>query len=281
MRDWSREQRARGKKIGFVPTMGYLHDGHLSLMRAARSRCDLVIASIFVNPTQFGPGEDLTTYPRDLKRDRALCEEVGVDMVFVPGARAVYPVPSLTRGAVPSLQTGLCGASRAGHFDGVCLVVTKLLNMTFPHELYLGQKDAQQAIVLGRMVLDLSYDVKVRVVPTVREADGLAMSSRNEYLTAAERAYAPKLYESLRIGRRMIGDGEERVSRIRSAMRRRLAGRMGKIDYLDIVDADSLEPVKIVRDDVLMALAVYVGRARLIDNIRVRPPRARRSGRLA
>ncbi len=261
--------------------MGYLHDGHLSLMRAARSRCDLVIASIFVNPTQFGPGEDLTTYPRDLKRDRALCEEVGVDMVFVPGARAVYPVPSLTRVAVPSLQTGLCGASRAGHFDGVCLVVTKLLNMTFPHELYLGQKDAQQAIVLGRMVLDLSYDVKVRVVPTVREADGLAMSSRNEYLTAAERAYAPKLYESLRIGRRMIGDGEERVSRIRSAMRRRLAGRMGKIDYLDIVDADSLEPVKIVRDDVLMALAVYVGRARLIDNIRVRPPRARRSGRLA
>jgi pantoate--beta-alanine ligase len=234
------------------------------------------VTSIFVNPTQFGPGEDYAVYPRDLRRDRALCKEIGVDVIFVPGTKHVYPEPSMTRVSVPALQSRLCGASRPTHFDGVCLIVTKLLNMTLPHELYLGQKDAQQAIVLGRLARDLSIDVKVRVMPTVRERDGLAMSSRNDYLTPSERAYAPRLYQALQLGRRLVLDGERRAGRVRTAMRRHLAGGPGRIDYLEIVDADSLEKVTDIRGDALLALAVYVGKARLIDNVRVRLPRARR-----
>ncbi len=257
--------------IGFVPTMGYLHEGHLSLMRAARRRCDRVVASVFVNPAQFGPNEDFEAYPRDLRRDRALCDGVGVDVVFAPSAKTVYPEPSLTRVGVPRLQEGLCGARRPGHFDGVCLVVAKLLNIILPHELYLGQKDAQQAVVLARMVRDLSLDVRVRVGPTVREPDGLAMSSRNSYLTEAERAYAPRLYQALRLGRGAILDGERRAESVRSLMRQHLAGGPGRIDYVEVVDARTLKRATRILREVLLALAVFVGKARLIDNLRVRP----------
>jgi len=253
--------------------MGALHEGHLALIRAARRRCDRVVVSIFVNPTQFGPTEDFEAYPRDLRRDRALSGESGAHVVFTPSVRAVYPEASRTTVSVPSLQRRLCGARRPGHFDGVCLVVAKLLNMVRPDELYLGQKDAQQAIILTRMIRDLDFGVRVRVVPTVRERDGLAMSSRNAYLTDTERRWAPRLYQALKLGRGLIREGERDPATVMARMRERLSGGPGRIDYLKLVDARTLEPLDAIEGEALLALAVFLGRARLIDNVRVRVPR--------
>jgi pantoate--beta-alanine ligase len=224
MREWSRHERCGGRTIGFVPTMGSLHAGHLSLAAAARTRCDRVVASIFVNPTQFGPHEDFASYPRGLQRDRRLLAQVGVDVIFAPAERAMYPSEPLTRIGVPALQQTLCAPRRPGHFEGVCLIVAKLLHIVEPDELYLGQKDAQQATILGRMVRDLDFAVKVRVLPTVREADGLAMSSRNRYLSKAERAFAPRLHQALQAVKRGAG-ASVRASATRRASSPRCARR--------------------------------------------------------
>lgn len=270
MRAWSRAIRHKGHSIGFVPTMGKLHDGHLSLVRAARARCDRVVVSIFVNPTQFGSGEDYEAYPRDLRRDKALCRELGTDVIFAPSVKGMYEEPVLTSLGVPQLQATLCGKSRPGHFDGVCLVVSKLLNIVDPSDLFLGRKDAQQAIILSRMVRELSFDVKVRIRPTVRERDGLAMSSRNAYLSPEERAYAPSLYQALRLGKSLVEKGERSASAVRARMLERIEDHRARVDYVEVVDEETLQPATHIEHDVMLALAVHVGPARLIDNVAVK-----------
>ncbi len=278
MRELGHATRCEGHRIGFVPTMGALHEGHLSLVRTARAECDRVVVSIFVNPAQFGPGEDFASYPRTFARDRRLAAEAGADVIFAPSAPRMYPRPRMTAIAVPSLQEALCGRTRPGHFDGVCLVVAKLLNLVEPDRLYLGQKDAQQATILTRMITDLNFPVRVRVCRTVREADGLALSSRNQYLTVDERAYAPSLYRSLRAARARVADGERRAAAVRRVLRaglrapRALADRV-RVDYAEVVDRQDLAPVTSIDRDVLIAVAVHVGRARLIDNVVAKPPR--------
>ncbi len=264
------EARARGNSVGMVPTMGALHEGHLSLIRAARAENDLVVVSIFVNPTQFGPNEDLDRYPRDLERDRALCAEAGADLVFSPTAGEMYPEAFSTWVDVEGLTTGLCGRSRPGHFRGVCTVVTKLLNICQPDRAYFGEKDAQQLAVITRMVRDLNMRVRVVPCPTVREADGLAMSSRNARLTAEARAQAPALYRALSAARDLVRGGERDAAVLERAIRAIVAGApLGEIDYIEIVDADDLTPVSTVAGTCLIALAVRFGDVRLIDNTRV------------
>jgi len=230
MRVWSRSARAAGHRIGFVPTMGALHRGHVALIEAARRRCDCVIVSVFVNPTQFGPGEDFEAYPRNLRRDREIAGEAGADAVFAPPRRTMYPRPPETTVSVPGLQGILCGATRRGHFDGVCLIVSKLLNSVEPDDLFLGQKDAQQAVILTRMIEDLDFGVRVRICPTVRERDGLALSSRNAYLDPEERRRAVRIHAALQAGRRAIREGEARPGTVRAILRRKL-GRAGELEY--------------------------------------------------
>ena len=265
--------RRGGQTIGLVPTMGALHEGHLSLIRRARSECDQVVVSIFVNPTQFGPGEDLTTYPRDEPRDVARAREAGATVVFAPGVEEVYPRGFATTVSVTELSDGLEGATRGSeHFAGVSTVVTKLLNMVQPDAAYFGQKDAQQAVVIRRLVADLDVPVRIEVCPTVREADGLALSSRNAYLTAEERERAVALRRGLDAAERAVADGErdgrELVSRAREAM----AALGVEPEYVEVVDPDTLEPVATVSGPVLVAVAATIGRARLIDNALVDPP---------
>lgn len=257
-----------GKRVGFVPTMGYLHQGHLTLMRQARSECDLVIVSIFVNPRQFGPNEDLSRYPRDLDRDLGLCSSVPVDLVFHPDVAEMYPQPYLTTVSVGKLTSGLCGASRPGHFDGVATVVTKLLNIVAPDVAYFGQKDAQQVAVIRRMVIDLNMDVEIKPVPTVREADGLAMSSRNVYLSPAERQAALVLSQSLRMARERVAAGERNMTDLRAAMVAMIQAQpLANVDYVEIVDYDTLQPLEHLSGKALAALAVKFGMTRLIDNV--------------
>ncbi|HZU14590.1 MAG TPA: pantoate--beta-alanine ligase [Chloroflexota bacterium] len=267
-------ERCAGRTIGLVPTMGYLHAGHRSLLDAARRDNDMVVASIFVNPTQFGPGEDLASYPRDLKRDHAVLDAAGTDLLFLPSAADMYPDGAGAQAiwVEPGALAGnLCGASRPGHFRGVATVVTKLLNMVQPDTLYLGQKDVQQAAILRRMVRDLAFPVSVRVLPTVREPDGLALSSRNAYLTPEERAEAPALKRALDCALAMIGTGERDVARLVAGMEEviRRDAPDGRIDYISVVDAATLQPVVSLQGDVLIALAVYLGKARLIDNAEI------------
>lgn len=280
MRTYARAEHARGRRIGFVPTMGALHAGHAALLRAARKKCDRVVVSIFVNPAQFGPTEDFEAYPRTMAADRALCAEERVHAIFAPPRSALYPAKVKTSISVPPLQASLCALGRPGHFEGVCLIVAKLLHIVEPDVLFLGQKDAQQVAILDRMVRDLDFPARVVVVPTVRERDGLAMSSRNRYLDAGQRAYAPRLYESLRKGVSLIQAGERRTSVVLDAVRSvllapPLAADVA-IEYVELVSAEGLEPLEEVPDaECLLALAVRVGRARLIDNVRVRMrPRA-------
>ena len=263
--------RGEGKKIGFVPTMGYLHEGHLSLVRCARSENDVVIVSIYVNPTQFGPNEDYRDYPRDVNRDLSLLEREGVDFAFVPPDSEMYPEKSLTSVHVSKLTEGLCGAKRPGHFDGVCLVVSKLFNIVKPHRAYFGKKDYQQYRVIERMVKDLNFDVEIIPCPIVREKDGLAMSSRNVYLSENERKDATCLYKSLQLAMQLIKNGERDASLIKRKMEEFISGfeSVKKIDYIEIVDKYTLEPVDKIKGRELIALAVYVGRARLIDNMEV------------
>ncbi len=263
--------RKEGKSIGFVPTMGFLHEGHLSLVRCARANNDVVIVSVYVNPTQFGPSEDYKEYPRDLERDLLLLRKEEVDYVFVPSDEEMYPERSLTVVHVNELTEGLCGAKRPGHFDGVCLVVSKLFNIVKPHRAYFGKKDYQQYRVIERMVKDLNFDVEIVPCPIVREEDGLAMSSRNIYLSEKERRDATCLYKSLKLAIQLIENGERNVKKIKESMEKfiRSFESVRKIDYIEIVDKYTLKPVQEIRGRELIALAVYVGKARLIDNMEV------------
>lgn len=262
------EFRRAGLRIGFVPTMGALHEGHRSLIRSARASCDRVVVSIFVNPTQFGPGEDFDRYPRPVEADLAACTEEGVDVVFLPQVSEMYPPGDSTTVRVARLTDGLCGAHRPGHFDGVTTVVSKLFNAVQPDVAFFGQKDAQQAGVIRRMVRDMLFPLEIVVCPTVREPDGLALSSRNAYLSAAERKQALSLIAALRWAAETVRAGRTEAAGLVREMRSRIeaSGRC-EIDYIEIVDADSLEPRSRVEGACLIALAVRIGNTRLIDNV--------------
>ncbi len=263
--------KRKRRSIGFVPTMGYLHEGHLSLIRRARKDADCVVVSIFVNPIQFGPKEDLKKYPRDLKRDLELCKKEKVDIVFIPQTSAMYRNGFSTYVNVENLTNGLCGSSRPGHFKGVTTVVTKLFNIVRPDVAYFGQKDAQQAIVIKKMVDDLGIPVKIRIMPIVREKDGLAMSSRNSYLSAKERRQALSLYRSLKLAKDLRKKGERNPKKIEDRMRKVIAAEKNpKIDYISIVGLKNLNNIDKISGETLVALAVKIGKTRLIDNIILR-----------
>jgi pantoate--beta-alanine ligase len=263
-------QRASGRSVGLVPTMGYFHEGHLSLMRAARTENDVVVVSLFVNPTQFGPGEDLDAYPRDEERDGALAAAEGVDVLFAPAPGEVYPDGFATQVAVSGLTDVLDGdpARRgASHFNGVTTVVCKLLNMVGPDAAYFGQKDAQQALVITRMARDLDVPARIEVRPTVREPDGLAMSSRNAYLEPAERERALALSRALTAADAVVAGGERGSAPVLAAARSELDAAGVEPEYLELRSATDLSPVERVNGSTLLAVAAKVGRARLIDNI--------------
>lgn len=260
--------RRRGKRIGLVPTMGALHVGHVSLIERAVDECEFVVVSIFVNPTQFGAGEDFEKYPRPIDADLEICEKAGADLVFNPSAEEMYGGESLTWVTVEKLTEPLCGESRPGHFRGVTTVCAKLFNIVLPDAAYFGQKDGQQAIVIKRMAADLNMPLEIIVCPTIREPDGLAVSSRNKYLSDEERKEAAKIYESLRKCEEMRRAGAADAEEIIAAMRKILEGiRGGEIEYVEIVDAETLEKVDKIKGKTLVAVAVKLGRARLIDNM--------------
>jgi pantoate--beta-alanine ligase len=261
---------ACGRKltIGLVPTMGALHEGHASLIRLARQKCGFVAVSIFVNPTQFGPKEDFSRYPRPLSADLAICEREGVDLVFVPEPATMYPPGLRTAVEVGELGDRLCGASRPGHFRGVATVVLKLLNIFEPHRAYFGQKDAQQVRIIQQMVFDLNVPTEIVVGPTVREPDGLALSSRNQFLSPEERKNATVLIESLRDARRRVEAGKRDPANLRQIMADRVGAMPGAVlDYAEVVDADTLRSVDRLSNPAIAALAVKFGATRLIDNI--------------
>jgi len=259
--------RGQGARIGLVPTMGYLHEGHLALVREARSRCDYVVVSIFVNPTQFGPGEDLDRYPRDFERDCRLCEGERVDAVFHPVAADMYAEDHSVHVEESMLSRGLCARSRPTHFRGVTTVVAKLFNIVLPHVAVFGQKDAQQARVIERMVRDLNFPVEIVVAPIVREADGLAMSSRNRYLSRREREAALLLHAGLTRAEGRFSNGETDASVLRKAVVDALSSSgLVKVDYVEVLDYETLDPVEEVCSRSLIAVAAFVGDTRLIDN---------------
>ncbi|MCX7966828.1 MAG: pantoate--beta-alanine ligase [Syntrophorhabdaceae bacterium] len=267
MQNLAEEIRASKKTIGFVPTMGYLHEGHLSLVRKARELSDVVVVSIFVNPTQFGPNEDLDRYPRDFERDRILLEKEHTDIIFYPEAKDMYPYGYSTYVQVRGLEDFLCGRTRKGHFIGVATVVTKLFHIVKPHYAVFGLKDYQQFKIIERMVRDLNMDLKVIPYPTVREKDGLAMSSRNTYLTEDERKKALKIYESIKTLKDMFKNGERNAETLRKKAREILESEEGiKIDYISITDTETLEELDIIKNKALYAVACFVGKTRLIDN---------------
>ena len=263
-----RSAKARHKTIGFVPTMGALHEGHLSLVRRSRRDNDVTVMSIFVNPKQFGPKEDFGRYPREEKKDKLLAQRVKVDIIFYPSVEEVYPAGYLTYVEVEELTEELCGHFRPGHFKGVATIVTKFLNIVTPDVLYLGQKDIQQAIVLTKMVDDLNIPAKVQVCPTVREKDGLAMSSRNVSLTSEQRKEAPILFQSLKIAQKKISQGERDAGKIITLIKSMIQEKTsGAIDYVECANAQTLKSLKWVQGKVLLALAVKFGKTRLIDNL--------------
>jgi pantoate--beta-alanine ligase len=268
MAETSRHFHLHNKRIGFVPTMGYLHEGHLSLMRMARQHSDVLFVSIFVNPSQFAAGEDFEKYPRDFGKDQTLCRQEGVDILFYPSAREMYKNDHRTYVITDQLAGKLCGRSRPGHFQGVTTVVAKLFNIVQPDVSVFGQKDAQQALIIRRMVEDLNFPVRIINAPIVREGDGLAMSSRNKYLTPELRTKALVLSQALRTAEQMIRNGEKSSAVIEERMR----GIIGaipeiRLDYLTIVDYHNLEPVPDIKSSTLIALAAYAGNTRLIDNV--------------
>ncbi len=269
MRKFVIDKKARGKKVGFVPTMGYLHEGHLSLLRRAKRENGIVIMSIFVNPTQFGPGEDYARYPRDFKRDARMAREEGVDAIFYPQLKDMYLPDHSTYVNVESLSNRLCGRSRPGHFRGVATIVTKLFNIVPADNAYLGQKDAQQAIIIKKMAHDLNIPLNIKVVPTVREKDGLAMSSRNVYLNKKARHEAAAIFKSLSLAKKLIKQGERNSRNIIKAIKDFIVrSTSAKIDYVSIVDTKKLKDTKRLKgQQVLIAIAVYFGKTRLIDNI--------------
>jgi pantoate--beta-alanine ligase len=261
--------RNRGQRVGCVPTMGALHDGHLALVRAAKRSAEFAVTTIFVNPTQFGPNEDFAKYPRTLEADVERLEEVACDLVFAPGVEEMYP-ESFTTVDVGKLGDHLCGPRRPGHFRGVCTVVLKLLNIVQPDLAVFGAKDAQQARIIVRMVRDLNVPVEIEIAPTVRESDGLAMSSRNRYLSPVERAEAPRVSAALRSIRDRAIAGETDVARLEAALHQLLAGIPGaRIDYASIVDDATMQPLTKLNRPALAAVAVFLGSTRLIDNVTI------------
>jgi pantoate--beta-alanine ligase len=267
MKAWSRKVREDGQTLGLVPTMGYLHAGHLSLARKSMSVCDRTVVSIFVNPTQFGPHEDLDTYPRDLQADQQELERLGVDAVFLPTADDMYPKGFQTYVHVEEITDKLCGKSRRELFRGVTTIVLKLFNIVKPHSAFFGEKDRQQLEVILKMVTDLNLDIKIVGLPIVREPDGLAMSSRNKYLGKAERKTAQSLHEALQQAQQLVAEGESSVATLRSRMRT-IIEREGQaqVDYISVCDPQQFEELEEVRGKAMIALAVHVGKARLIDN---------------
>jgi pantoate--beta-alanine ligase len=273
MRDVVKERRSAGETVGLVPTMGFFHDGHVSLMRAAREECDFVVVSLFVNPAQFGRGEDLEDYPRDLERDTAMAEQAGVGCIFHPGVEEMYPQPYHTYIELEKVSGVLCGASRPGHFRGVAPVVAKLFNIVPAQRAYFGLKDAQQVWVIRKMARDLDFDIEVVARPTVREEDGLAMSSRNIYLEPEEREAATVLYRSLELARELVEKGERDTATVVARMRELIREEpLVHPEYIEAVDWERLAPVGGLRGEVLIALAARVGKARLIDNVLLEIP---------
>lgn len=263
--------KKEGKSVGFVPTMGYLHEGHLSLVRAAKKHVDVVVMSIFVNPIQFGPKEDFEKYPRDFKRDEELATTAGVDIIFAPSVKEMYPDGYSTYVVVECLTETMCAGSRPGHFKGVATVVAKLFDIVRPEIAYFGQKDAQQAMVIKKMAEDLNMGIEIKMMPTVREPDGLAMSSRNVYLSPPERKDAAVLYESLKKAESLIKSGERDAKKIAAAVEGPIkAVPTAKIDYVSITDTSRLKEVSEITGETLVALAVFIGKTRLIDNIIVK-----------
>jgi pantoate--beta-alanine ligase len=266
MRQVVRSIKEKGLSIGLVPTMGYLHEGHLSLVRIARRKADFVVVSVFVNPTQFGPREDLTRYPRDIKRDRQLLRTENVDIVFAPDEKQMYPPAHDTVVHVEKLSTLLCGVSRPHHFRGVTTVVLKLFNIVQPDIAVFGRKDFQQAVIIRRMVADLDLDITIITGPIVRENDGLAMSSRNTYLTSSQRKNATVLHAALTCARRAYRTGSRDSRPLKNHMAQMIRRKKGRIDYIAVVHKDTLQPQKRLHKNTLIALAVYFGKTRLIDN---------------
>ena len=266
------EQKKIGHTVGFVPTMGYLHEGHLALVRAAKETCQAVVVSIFVNPTQFGPQEDFERYPRDSERDLAMLREEGVDAVFMPSVAEIYPKGYATYVTLKGLTDCLCGRSRPGHFEGVATVVTKLFNIVRPDKAFFGQKDAQQVAVIRKMVEDLNLEPEIVAVPTVREPDGLAMSSRNFYLSAKERKAAPVLYRALMTAQAAFKNGERNPDRLVKIVVDLLADEpLARVDYVEVRSLPNLEPVVRIAGPTLLAAAVYFTNIRLIDNVVLGP----------
>ncbi len=260
--------KKEGKSIGLVPTMGYLHEGHLSLVRAAKKHTDVVIMSIFINPLQFGPKEDFEKYPRDLKHDEEAAREAGVDVIFYPSLKDIYPEGYATYVNVEKLTGNLCGESRPGHFRGVATVVTKLFNIVKPEVAYFGQKDMQQAMMIKKMASDLNMDIDVKIMPVVREKDGLAMSSRNMYLSDAERKDAAIIYQSLKNAEMLIKNGERDVRKVIRAVEDMIRSRQSaRIEYVKLIDAKDLKDAKAITGEIAIAVAVFFGKTRLIDNV--------------
>lgn len=267
MQHKSNELREKGYRIALVPTMGFFHEGHLELMRIAKKNADRLIVSIFVNPIQFGPSEDYERYPRDIEGDTKKAEKVGVDILFIPEVKDMYPEGFQTKVSVEKLTQHLCGIFRPGHFDGVTTVVAKLFNITKPHIAVFGEKDYQQLQVIKRMVKDLNMDIEIISAPTVREPDGLAMSSRNAYLNPEERRSALCLKKSIDLAQSMVNRGIYDTSSIKKSIEELIKNHpYTKIEYISICDPETLEEMKEIKDRALLALAVYVGKARLIDN---------------
>lgn len=262
--------KKEGKSIGFVPTMGYLHVGHLSLVKAAKKHTDVVIMSIFINPIQFGPGEDFKKYPRDLKHDEEMAREAGVDVIFYPSLEDMYPDGYATYVTVEELTHNLCGESRPDHFSGVATVVTKLFNIVKPEVVYFGQKDLQQALMIKKMAADLNMDIDVKMMPIVRDTDGLAMSSRNIYLSDGERKDAVIIHQSLKNAEILIKNGERDAKKIIKAVEDMIKTRQSaRIEYVKVVDTKKLEDMKTISGPMAVAVAVFFGNTRLIDNITI------------
>ncbi|MDO4166560.1 MAG: pantoate--beta-alanine ligase [Eubacteriales bacterium] len=268
VREQVKAWRQEGLSVGLVPTMGYLHEGHQSLIDRAVAENDRVVVSVFVNPMQFGVGEDLESYPRDMDRDAALCEKAGADLIFHPEPSEMYPQDFSSFVDMSTLTGGLCGKTRPIHFRGVCTVVSKLFNIVTPDRAYFGQKDAQQLAVIRHMVHDLSYGIEIVGCPIIREEDGLAKSSRNTYLNPQERQAALILSQSLAEGKKRLETGEKNADKIRQAIVDQIETEpLAKIDYVEVVDWNNLEPVQTIQGPVLVAIAVYIGKTRLIDNV--------------
>jgi len=268
VREKIKESKKKGKTIGFVPTMGALHQGHLSLVKKARKECGFVAVSVFVNPIQFGPKEDYIKYPGNLKQDRALLKAEGVDLLFCPRAQDMYESGFSVYVDEINLSRFLCSKSRPGHFKGVCTVVAKLFNIVGPDTAYFGQKDYQQALIIKKLSRELNFPVKIKVLPTVREKDKLAMSSRNAYLSPKARKDSVCLYEALNLAKKLVKEGQRCPKAVVNSMRKLIKSRRSvKVDYIKIVNADSLRDVDRIKGKILVALAVYVGGTRLIDNI--------------